>query len=726
MALAGLHTVSMLDPSFLRESLWSPSATAAVERPVVSRASSMLQMWRELEDMTAGAREQRRSTAAVSALRARVPSEGRDELGGSSVTAGESEYTGYAQWAHGHMDSSSRRGAVDEDDRGSSRGQSPDLDDEVRERVRQIVRGWMTESEISEPAARIAHSIDTQRAHGLGDLERERVRLVREWVMTSQQPRDIRASRREEQQRERNEFMTDSQPERVRRELLGLRGRQARLELITRMASERQNELHALSEHHTVSQFSHRNRIQALLRGRFLRNGVMTHDGQERLPSIAERELGQLRQHHRVSGLREGIYFQLENAIHDEATSQPNSLVDHISVMDQFQASSVTYLSSINTEEEAQPSVDININQTAEREEMFELESNHRHDTHDIQETPADVAEQQEDTGQDRVGWGSNTVVTIVDRPESTGEINEDFNANWQENMDQDWPLETAGHDFGEDSPLLEVHEEWHEDEPPDTAENWQDEQEDPTSDRRPSPIRRANRFIPPDDERVYSMELRELLSRRSVSNLLHSGFRESLDQLIQSYVQQQGTTPFNWDIGRPLPTLTPVEDGDERRDGQNRATRRSNVFPPLLLPPRPPLWHSGMHLNNWEWDALNDLKAEMARMHQGMNNMQRMVEACMEMQVELQRAVRQEVSAALNRSSGGCSEEASVDGFNWSRVRKGTCCVCCDNHIESLLYRCGHMCTCSKCARELVKTGGNCPLCRAPIIEVVRAYSIN
>uniref|UniRef100_A0ACD5ZGA6 Uncharacterized protein n=1 Tax=Avena sativa TaxID=4498 RepID=A0ACD5ZGA6_AVESA len=661
LALTRLHPVSTLDPSAFLLSSPTAPPPPRPQAPSSAAPSSLLQMWRELEHRRADA---------------------------------------------------------------DNRERSPDTPDRHRERVRQIARRLTTSTD--SPTAAAA----TATGEWLGETERQRVRLVREWVQMASQPRDSRvASRRDE-----TAGAAASAPDRERRpEPPRLRGRQARTDVITRMSRERQRELQGLSGYHIVSQFPQRSRsrIQGLLRGRFLRNAVLPVE-EERQPSVAARELGQLRQSHRVSNLRS------ETAVSSQDVSQSEAPV----------AENVALLGNDETEQGADTR---DFTGSEDVAETALQNGGLQEDTVDVAEVElptttsdgiVDMQVSQIDNGmqdeaeRDAVFWQPSLDVRLDRWPD---EAAENADRNWEDNAEEH--SEIAEDDDRENENLQDEHDQWHDDESHGTEENWQDDFHDSALDTGPIP-RTENRFIPPDDDNVYSMELRELLNRRSVSNLLSNGFGDSLEQLIRSYVQRRGHAPLNWNLDTAVPSANaPNENQGQVRNAENRqfqapVNRPTLVIPRPPLPPRPPMWTRESRLNNWsgrhrilhhEWDAINGLKADMGKLQQGMTSMQRMLEACMDMQLELQRSVRQEVSAALNRCAGpeGHAIYPVEDGTRWDQVKKGTCCVCCDTQIDSLLYRCGHMCTCSKCANELVRSGGKCPLCRAPIVEVVRAYAV-
>ncbi|CAN6460669.1 unnamed protein product [Victoria cruziana] len=741
MALSRLHAVSMLDSSFLRESTAS-RGQAAVERPSTG-ASLIRQRWRELEDESTISRARNRANSGHSdtdSARYRStgsvspPTHGNEESHGAlsrtnmslrqaSVQRGNSEVesvvseetrwldgdhnatevaragseSDYGIWSHGHEDSHND----DDGNQTSSREPSPDLGEGERERVREIFRGWMMENANESTMSRRS----SPRAELLGETERERVRLVREWVHMASQQRDARGNRRhhtlesavgtnslQRQATGREEAVQgglagdggERQPEHIRRDLLRLRGRQALLDLMVRIEEERQRELQLLLEHRAVSDFAHRNRIQSLLRGRFLRSG--RSEDEERPPSLAARELGQLRQRQRVSGLR------FQNIVQNQASNYTAAASDSVNVSgaEQLAPTSVV-LDAVQNESQSRFHESVGDQVSGHTETIEGNMPTVNSQEQNLQEGPS------EDISRD---WQESRELRVIERQNS---VAEEPDGSWQnESQNQVQIDEVENRDD-----RLQEHGRWNDASPQVSVDNWHEQHGNVSRMQRTS-IRRINGFQPPDDDSVYSMELRELLSRRSVSNLLRSGFRESLDQLIQSYLQRQTQAPVDWDLqalGHHEASVEQTQDqlgeGGQTEDQPNPNIRPLVTLPAPPVPPPQPLWHRGLQATGWsrqslrrsdmEWEIINDLRADMARLQQGMNHMQRVLEACMDMQLELQRSIRQEVSAALNRDDEGkgSGEGSSLDGARWGNVQKGLCCVCCDNNIDSLLYRC-------------------------------------
>jgi len=74
--------------------------------------------------------------------------------------------------------------------------------------------------------------------------------------------------------------------------------------------------------------------------------------------------------------------------------------------------------------------------------------------------------------------------------------------------------------------------------------------------------------------------------------------------------------------------------------------------------------------------------------------------------------AVGHEVSASTAALSGASGA-----------ARLTQCVVCCDRPTAAVLYRCGHQCACLRCAYYMHSQRLPCPLCRAPIDDIIRVY---
>ncbi|XP_030373732.1 protein neuralized isoform X2 [Scaptodrosophila lebanonensis] len=82
-------------------------------------------------------------------------------------------------------------------------------------------------------------------------------------------------------------------------------------------------------------------------------------------------------------------------------------------------------------------------------------------------------------------------------------------------------------------------------------------------------------------------------------------------------------------------------------------------------------------------------------------------------------------IANSTNMNGGNAKWKDSLSDQH-SNDSSAECTICYENPIDSVLYMCGHMCMCYDCAIEQWRGvgGGQCPLCRAVIRDVIRTYT--
>ncbi|KAH9524784.1 hypothetical protein Btru_027814 [Bulinus truncatus] len=199
--------------------------------------------------------------------------------------------------------------------------------------------------------------------------------------------------------------------------------------------------------------------------------------------------------------------------------------------------------------------------------------------------------------------------------------------------------------------------------------------------------------------------EISDLLHSRLVSSALNGEFRATLELQVQDRIRASGTDGHAVeDFIRRLPA-TGVQRNDFSNLGINQAGEADNwetISVTSVSAQSVPYAQTNAYLGR----EIQSLKAQM-------NEMKNMLKLTFDLQLDIQRAVRQEVAAAMNSAAATCPLPASRP------ISDTHCLICLDHYTDTVLYQCGHMCVCYACGRNLISRGHSCPVCRAPIKDL-------
>ncbi|KAG7546820.1 Zinc finger RING-type [Arabidopsis suecica] len=253
----------------------------------------------------------------------------------------------------------------------------------------------------------------------------------------------------------------------------------------------------------------------------------------------------------------------------------------------------------------------------------------------------------------------------------------------------------------------------------------------------------RKERYLEVLNTESEKKDICNLIERRTVSNFLTSDLRQKIDNLMITRVQSHIGVSLNqieegdedeeeWEVecsARNQEDNETEEDPEKTNleaasDVCSQSSARSSTMmswtfrdqdidkdnePTTSLSLPEPLVPTNQSTQDMQ--TISDLRNQMEQLQREMLELRNSVKSCIDMQLHFQKSVTQDLSRSEQR----------VDTKKDPLKRK--CCVCSEMPVDSLLYRCGHMCTCLKCAHELQWSSKKCPICMAPIVDVVRAF---
>ncbi|KAG7598806.1 Zinc finger RING-type [Arabidopsis suecica] len=512
-----------------------------------------------------------------------------------------------------------------------------------------------------------------------------------------------------------------------------IRGRQAFTDLLMQMERDRHRELDWLLERNAVSRFTQRGRLQSMLKLRNLNSCLAIQDRNR--SNAKTTGLNRIESGSAVLHLREKFHVNAAAAADKRKNHQRSAEIDNKSVEETKGTTTTSMrlknggltLEAFFAERLRLRNPKIEEATLCKEEETISGTVDSKTKCLQLQET-REVEETCND-GESEKKEEEKTSPSGCFTHESRLRQNQDEN-NVEKYMQETRETEGRVHGSNEMDQCLDQQEtsylnRWEE------QEEYEDEQSyygEPNDDwlseiSRPRSYweeLRKSRYLEVMNTRSEKEDIRRLLERRTVTDFLESGLREKIDNLMMSRVQTHSNKHSEkWELQQEdeeekneteeeVKEEEPLAKGEEQDDRDDLSqSSSSQIFAsspagswssqdtdvtstPVLSVHNP---HSP------EMELISGMRSQIQQLQQEMSVLRDSVKTFLDANASLQQKVHRE------------------------NPMKRKCCICDETQVEAVLYRCGHMCMCLKCANELHWSGGKCPICRAQIVDVVRVF---